>query len=217
MCNPGAAIMAVQGAGLGMSTVGAFFSAKGEQDALRSQARIAEINARIADSNARHELEQGNFQERQIKYQGTQLKSTQIAKYASSGIDIAGSPSALATITGTDVLTEADVIQTRANATRAAWGQKIEAQNLRNTARSARATAKGISPGMAAATSLIEGAGKVASSWYSLDKQGAFDLKNTPSTKPALVAPVARSAFSSSVPALRGEYEDNTSRFGWGF
>jgi hypothetical protein len=103
------------------------------------------------------------------------------------------------------VLTEADVIQTRANATRAAWGQKIEAQNLRNAARSARATAKGISPGMAAATSLIEGAGKVASSWYSLDKQGAFDLKNTPSTKPALVAPSAPSPMLTSVPELRGQ------------
>lgn len=208
-----------------MSTVGAFFSAKGEQDALRSQARIAEINARIADGNARAASEQGNFQERQIKFQGTRLKSAQTAKYASSGIDIAGSNSALAVLSSTDVMTEADVIQTRANAVRAAWGQKIEATNLRNTARSARATAAGISPGMAAASSLIEGAGKVSQSWYAFDKQGAFN--QTPSTKPTLTAP---SALSPSIPELRGQAgywggPDGTwegmhmpkDRFGWGY
>lgn len=196
-----------------MSTVGAFFSAKGEQDALRSQARVAEINARIADSNARHELEQGNFQERQIKYQGTQLKSTQTAKYASSGIDIANSNSALATLTGTDVLTEADVIQTRANAVKAAWGQKIEATNLRNTARSARATAKGISPGMAAATSLIEGAGKVASSWYAGSKEGMFDSKTA--TKPSLRAPDV--TLSTKDPLAGDYYKRGVIKSGWGY
>jgi len=214
MCIPaGGASMAAQGFGLGMSTVGAFFSAKSEQDALRSQARVAEINARIADSNARHELEQGNFQERQIKFQGTRMKSAQTAGYASRGIDIANSNSALATITGTDVLTEADVIQTRANAVRAAWGQKIEATNLRNAARSARATAKGISPGMSAATSLIEGAGKVAASWYSMSKEGGFDT-NTPSTKPELRAP-----FSLNTPdPLEGHYYDRGPiSSGWGY
>lgn len=222
MCVGPTASLAMQGAGVGMSTVGAFFSAKGEQDALRSQARIAEINARIADSNARAAMEQGVYQETQLKAQGTRMKATQIARYASSGIDIAGSNSALATITGTDAITEADVIQTRANATRAAWGQRIEATNLRNQARSARATAAGISPGMAAATSLIEGAGKVASSWYGFNKEGAFS-KNTPqpSTKPALVAPsgppLLNKRVGPSIPALRGEFEDDALRYSWGY
>lgn len=175
MCSPALASMGTQAAGVGMSTVGAFYSAKQAQDAYRSQARIAEINAKIADSNARAEVEQGTFKESQIKFQGTRLKSSQTARFAAGGVDIAGSNSALAVLTGTDVLTEADANQTRANATRAAWGQRIEAGNMRRGATSLRASASGISPGLAAASSLISGAGQVASSWYGLDRQGAFE------------------------------------------
>lgn len=174
MCNPAMASLGTQAAGLGMSTVGAFYAAKTEKDNLKYQASIAEINAKIADSNARAEVQRGNWQESQIKLSAAQLKSAQTARMAANGIDIGGSVTAQAVLTGTDVISEVDANQARANAIRAAFGQRMEAGNQRRNAASLRASAAGISPGMAAFTSLVSGAGKVASSWYALNKEGAF-------------------------------------------
>lgn len=174
MCNPAMASLGTQAAGVGMSTVGAFYSAKAEKSALRSQARMLEINAKIADENARGEVEKGNFNQSQIKLAGSQMKSAQIARLAASGIDIAGSPSAQAALASTDLITEVDSNRARANAVRSAWGQRIEAGNMRRGATSANASASSISPAMAGFSTLLSGAGKVASSWYALDKQGGF-------------------------------------------
>lgn len=158
-----------------MSAVGAWFGAKGEKDSLRSQARIAEINARIADGNARNTLRVGNIEESRVKLAGAQAKSNVKTSIASSGIDIAGSNTALARLTGNDLITEVDAQTVRENALRAAWGQRIEAGNMRRGAASMRATAKGISPGLATVTSLLGSAQSVAASWYGLNKEGAFD------------------------------------------
>lgn len=171
--------MASQGAGLGMSTVGAFFGAQIQKDSLRYQAQIADINARIADGNARNAVSAGITEESRVKLQGALAKGEQIARIASSGIDIAGSPTALARLTTTDVLTSVDANQVRMNATRAAWGHRFEASDERAKAGALRASASSISPVMAGVTSLIEGAGQVASSWYSLSKQGAFSGNGT--------------------------------------
>lgn len=191
MCNPGAVALGAQSFGVGMSTAGAFFGASMQKDALKSQARIDEINARIADGNARAAIERGTFEESSVKLRGTTIKNRQKARYAASGVDIAGSDSALAVMTGTDVITEVDAAHVRANALRAAWGERFKAGDYRRHATSARASAKGISPGLAAATSLIEGAGQVASSWYSLNKEGAFSSK------------VGGSGFDTSLDATR--------------
>ncbi len=177
MCSGAMASMGAQGFGAGMSAAGAFFGAKSEQDNLRHQARMAEINARIMDGNARNTLRVGNIEESRVKLAGSQAKSSVKTSIASSGIDIAGSNTALARLTGNDVITEVDAQTVRENALRAAWGQRIEAGNLRRGAASARATAKGISPGLATATSLLGSVQSVASSWYSLNKEGAFDKK----------------------------------------
>ncbi|MES2753073.1 MAG: hypothetical protein V4659_00240 [Pseudomonadota bacterium] len=158
-----------------MSAVGAWLGAKGEQDSLRSQARIAEINARIMDGNARNTLRVGNIEESRVKLAGAQAKSSVKTSIASSGIDIAGSNTALARLTGNDLITEVDAQTVRENALRAAWGQRIEAGNMRRGAASARATAKGISPGLATVGSLLGSAQSVALSWYGLNKEGAFD------------------------------------------
>lgn len=157
-----------------MSTVGAFFGAAMQKSALKSQARIDEINARIMDGNARAEVQRGVFLESATRMKGSRLKSSQTARFARNGIDIAGSPSAQAVITGTDVVTEVDAANIRTNALQAAWGQRFKAGDFRRHATSARASAAGISPFMAGFTSLVEGAGQVAASWYSLSKAGGL-------------------------------------------
>lgn len=168
------ASLGVQSFGVGMSTVGSIFAALAEKSRLRSQARLAEINASIMDSNARNTIRAGTIEESRVKLATAQAKSQQRAQITSSGIDIAGSNTALARLTGTDVIGEVDAATVRSNALRAAWGQRFEAGNLRRGATSLRASASTISPALAGFTSLINGAGQVASSWYSLDKAGAF-------------------------------------------
>lgn len=179
MCTVGMASLGAQSFGAGMSFVGSMYSAKMQKDQLRSQARIAEINAEVSDSNARQIVRAGTIEESRVKLAGAQAKSTQVAQLASSGVDIAGSNTALARLTGTDLITEVDANTVRSNALRAAWGQRFESTNLRNQARSLNATASSISPGLAGFTSLINSASAVAQSWYGLDKQGAFDKGGT--------------------------------------
>lgn len=178
MCSPAMASLGVQSFGVGMSTVGSIFAASAQKSALRSQARIAEINASIMDSNARNTIRVGTIEESRVKLATAQAKSQQRTHLASSGVDIANSNTALARLTGTDVIGEVDAQTVRANALRAAWGQRIEAGNLRRGAVSARASAASISPALAGFTSLLNGAGQVAASWYSLNKEGAFDPKS---------------------------------------
>lgn len=181
MCSPGLASLGTQVAGVGMSTVGSFFAAKNEKSALQSAARIAEINATISDSNARNITRAGTIEESRIKLRGAQAKGQTMARLGASGVDIAASKSALAQLAGNDLITAVDAQEMRLNAIRAAWGQRFQAGDHRRDANAKRASAAGISPGMAAFSSLLSGAGKVASSWYALDKAGAFD--KAPETK----------------------------------
>jgi hypothetical protein len=174
MCNP-AVSMGAQAFGVGMSSVGAYFSAKSQKATLRHQAAMAEINASIVDSNARNITRAGTIEESRIKLAGAQTKSSQRAQIAGSGIDIAGSNTALARLTGTDLITEVDAATIRSNALRAAWGQRMEASNLRRGAASMRTQASTISPFMSGATSLISGAGEVARSWYPMSKEDPFN------------------------------------------
>lgn len=174
MLDFGFASLAAQSFGVGMSSVAGIFGALMQKDMLRSQARLAEINARIAEDNARNITRAGTIEESRVKLAGSQAKAQQRAQITASGVDIAGSPTALARLTGTDLITEVDAQTVRSNALRAAWGQRFEAGDYRRRAASARATARGISPMLVGATSLIEGATAVASSWYALNKEGAF-------------------------------------------
>lgn len=173
MCSAGAASLGAQAAGVGMSTVGAFMGAKAQQASLRSQARIAEINASIADAAARSTLMASERQEQSIRLRGAQTKASQRAATAANGIDIGvGTPVDIAT--STDYITEVDANTAKANGIAAAWGQRIQANNLRREATASRASASGISPLLATATTLVTGAGQVASSWRNLKNVGAI-------------------------------------------
>lgn len=201
-------MMGAQAFGVGMSSVGAIFGALMQKDMLRSQARLAEINANIRQNDARNITRAGTIEESRVKLAGSQAKATQRAQITSSGIDIAGSNTALARLTGTDLVTEVDAQTVRSNALRAAWGQRFEAGDYTRKATALRASASSISPMLVGATSLIEGAGSVASSWYSLSREGAFgkagrsgSVSIDPGTEDLIVSGFpAPSSFDSSLP-----------------
>jgi hypothetical protein len=171
--------LGLSGAGAVQGVVGNTMQARNQRAQLESQARIAEINAGIAESNARaledtaqSVMDRAAVEEQATRRKFANLKGSQRAAYGASGVDL-GSDTALDVLTSTDILENEDVATIRENAVRSAWGYRMEATNARGAggqqrmgANSARASAAGISPTMAATTSLLSGATQVADSWY---------------------------------------------------
>lgn len=161
----------MMGAGMVTSAIGAWSAAKSQKIALQGQAAMSEMNARLAEQSAQQELAKGNDQIAQTTRRAGQIKSAQRTAMSANGIDL-GEGSAAEVLATTDILKEEDVNTLHANAVRAAWGQKIQATNYQNSAMMQRAGAASISPGMAATSSLLGGAGQLASSWYMMNKSG---------------------------------------------
>ena len=161
-------------AGAASSTVGAYYSAKGEKVALGLQADLDAINARLAEGAARDSLARGEREYGASRLRTAALKGSQIAGLDAAGIDI-GYGSAARILTGTDMIGEIDADTIKANATREAWGHRIDAGNLRSSSQVNRMSAKAINPGMAAVSTLLTEGSQVAGQYYGLKKSGAFD------------------------------------------
>lgn len=174
MCTASAAL-AAQGAGAASSAVGSYYSAAASKRDLNLRADLAEINAKSAESAAQATLLSGQRETQRSMIATAQLKAKQRTGLAANGVDL-GVGSAANILTTTDVMGEVDANTIEANAVRGAWGQRMQSVDLQNQARSSRAAAGAISPGMSAVGSLLGSAGQVASSWYSMNKAGAFDV-----------------------------------------
>lgn len=151
--------------GMASSAIGSYFSAGAQKATLQGQAAIADANARISELGAQSALNQGQQQVGALTLRAGQLKSSQRAALAANGVDL-GEGNAAEIQASTDIMKEIDSNTLTANAVRSAWGYRAQAVNFENDALMKRAGADSISPGMAAATSLLGSAGSVASSWY---------------------------------------------------
>ena len=159
--------------GMISSAVGSFFSADVQKYQLKTQAIIADTNARIAELGAESALMQGEREVGNLTMRAGQLKSTQRAAMAANGVDL-GVGNAAETLASTDIMKEVDANTTMANAIRNAWGYRMQGTNFTNEALTARNTAGAISPWMSGVSSLLGGAGNVASNWYMMNKVGAL-------------------------------------------
>lgn len=176
----GSTALAMQGFGVGASTVGAYYNALGQKSTLDAQAHISETNAKLADMSAQSAMLSGQRQEQAVKLNTAQVKSSQRAAFAANGVDLS-STTPVAVLTTTDVLGETDAATVAANAMRTAFGYQAQGVSYRNQALSERAASKSINPFFSAAGTLIAGAGTVSESWYKLKKEGAFDKKTSTS------------------------------------
>lgn len=164
--------IALQGAGAVTSAFGAYGSAKSQQIGLRGAADIADINAQQSELGAQQELLRGNALVAMSTARAGQVKGSQRVAMAKNGVDLSdGNPAEV--LASTDLMKETDTNTITANAVRAAWGYRTQATNFTNEALMKRAGAASISPGMAAATSLLGSSSQVASSWYMMNKAGA--------------------------------------------
>ena len=173
----GAASLIGQIGGAASSAIGSYYSARTQKATLQGQADLADTNARIAELGAQSALLQGQQQVGALTLKAGHLKSSQRAALAANGVDL-GVGNAAEIQASTDIMKEIDANTLTANAVRSAWGYRTQAVNFQNEALMKRAGAKSISPGMAATSSLLGGAGQVAGSWYAMNRAGAF---NSPS------------------------------------
>jgi len=158
----GIASLGMSIAGATSKTVGSYYSALGDKRALQLQSQMA-------DRNALHAASAGEEQASNVLQRGAQMMSTQRANMAANGVDLTeGSPAAV--VASTDVMRQIDANTTINNAMQEAFGYRAEATTK-------RAAADAISPGMAAATTLIDQASKVASQYTMGKRMGLYDKK----------------------------------------
>lgn len=167
MCGPVG--VALQGIGMLNSAFGARNAAESNKLSLGHQADIADINARMSESAAQSTLLSGQREEQKSRIATANLKGTQRANLAANGVDL-GEGSAANILTTTDVMGEIDANTIQANAIQGAWGHRTQGENYKAQATTSRAASNAVNPDSAFTSSLIGGAGQVASSWYSSSK-----------------------------------------------
>lgn len=169
MISPVNLSLGLQAYGMASGAVGSFYSAKMTKQQLAFEAGMADINARIAELGAQQELLNGQKAVGALTLQAGQLKSRQRTAMAANGVDL-GEGSAAEIQASTDIMKAIDVNTIEANAVRDAWGFRTQGANYQSEALMKRGSAAGISPFAAGASSLLTGAGQVASSWYLMSR-----------------------------------------------
>lgn len=152
-------------AGLGFSAFGAYQQSRAAREQANYSAAVAANNARVSEWQAQDAIRRGDEEANRIAREARQLKGAQRVSLAAKGLDLnAGTAGELQD--QTDFFSLADQGTARNNARREAWATRAQGSNFSAQAQAERNKAGSISPGFAAATSLIGGAGAVADKWY---------------------------------------------------
>lgn len=163
--------------------IGTYYAAKDRQYDLRSQAlsyefekTMAAVNARQAEAASQAILEAGAQEASLTGLRYAQERSSARTSTAARGVQI-GVGSAAEEDASLAYAEATDRITINANAVRQANEAKLQATNLRSrgalagiSAENARASARGVNPGLAAGTSFLGSAGRLA-------QQAAYDRR----------------------------------------
>lgn len=156
MCVAAATAMMV--ASTAVSVLGVIGQANAAQGQAQAQKNAAEYNATMAEYSAQDSERRAQQEAISIGRKGQAMQGAQRAGYAASGIDVS-SGSARNVIGQTQILSKADQDTARYNGAMQAWSARAGGAQQ-------QAAADNIDPGMTGATTLLAGAGKVASQWY---------------------------------------------------
>jgi hypothetical protein len=157
--------MMLQALGAGMSVASAYSNSQASKAAYGAQAQINRNNAQVAQWQAQDALARGDRAVYQSRLKTNQLKGTQRARMAASGVDL-GTGSALNILTDTEYFGEIDAATLKDNAAKEAWALRNQASNFTSESDLLKSRADSESPLMAAGTSLLSSAGRVAARWY---------------------------------------------------
>lgn len=159
--------MGAQVLGMITQTAGSYKKSSGEQQGYEYQSKIARNNADITEQQAHDAMLRGQQTENNVRTRTANLKGSQRASLAARGIDL-GVGSALNILTDTDFMGERDALIARDNANKEVWGLRTQAQNYQSNADMLAWRSGQQDPVMDAAGTFLTGAGRVASSWYSM-------------------------------------------------
>lgn len=174
MCWMAVIPLAIAAVGAMSSSQAASKQAAATQLSEDQQAQVQANNATIANWDASSAITNGQQQAQQSMQNTGSLVSTQRATMAANGVDVTqGTPTNIIASTKYQGAIDANTIQ--ANAARQAWGYANQAQTATNNSQMLSYGASQVNPTQAGQTTLLGGAGQVASSWYGLNKQGAFN------------------------------------------
>ena len=168
----------VQGTGAVMGAIGARSAAQGQKAGLGLRASIAEINAHMDQQQIESVLLTAQRQQGRVLLKGAQVKSGQRVAMAANGVDLQDSDTANRVLASTEFMAQTDALTIDQNAVQQAEALKMKKVNDENEARMARATADAINPNVAFASTLLQGAGQVATNWYMMNKYGSFGDNN---------------------------------------
>jgi hypothetical protein len=167
MCNP----MALMVGGAAFQAVGAMNQAEAQKNAYEYQAQIARNNATIQQQNAKLAMEQGVTEEQNQRLKVASMLGDQRASMAANGLDL-GEGTATDLLATTEFMGNRDALTIRDNASRKAWAYRVQGQNFLDDAAFKSATAGGINPLMAGATSLMGSATSFSDTWSKAKKSG---------------------------------------------
>jgi hypothetical protein len=175
-------------AGAGIAYLGAQQSATAASNSDKYNAEVAANNQTMANQAASAALQQGNAAQVQAAYQENVLIGQQKAGLAANGIDV-GSGTAVDLLSDTKSQGELDQLSITNNAQRAAAGFTNQGINYQNTetADNAAAEASLTAGEYQGASSLVTGAGTVASSWinYTRATNNAYPIPSFSSSPQA--------------------------------
>lgn len=147
------------------SAVGAYNQSKASKAAYEYQAGVSRNNAMIAEWQAQDALQRGARSVQQQQLKTAQLKGSQRARLAASGVAL-DEGSALHILDDTDYMGQVDVNTIENNTAREAWGFRNQAAGYTSDSSMLSARSAAENPGGAAFGSLLGSAGQVASQWY---------------------------------------------------
>jgi len=166
MCTPAIGML--------LNFVGAMAQAKGQRDAAqaradqyRYQAQVDENNRKVELWKAEDAIARGKKEEAIHRTKVSQLKGRQRSVLAASGV-VVDEGSALDILEDTAMLGELDALTIRSNAEREEYEHKVRASNIdANKQMNLLAASNAIRAGKTASmTSLLQGAGSMATKWY---------------------------------------------------
>lgn len=164
MCNP----VALAWTSLALTAASAGVSAYNQRVEGRNAQTIAEYNAAIARNDAKDTIARGRIEEDTQRRRTAAQIGTQRANFGASGVQLdTGSPSDI--LVDTAIVGETDALTIRANAQRDARRLEQQANLDQFQGRAAKQAGN-----IRATSSILSGAGKVASQWYSFNKAGTI-------------------------------------------
>lgn len=157
--------IAMSTAGAITGATGSYYQSQANQAAYNYQAQVAQNNRQYGEWQAQDAIRRGQIAENVSRSRTAQLRGTQRASLAARGIAL-DEGSALNILSDTDFMGDLDALMIRDNAAREAWGLREQGKSQGADAILMRGRANAESPLFSGASSLLAGAGQVASQWY---------------------------------------------------